>query len=151
MRLFLFVLLLLVGVLPPYAADRNRGEAIFVKADEMAALLKKKPLVLDVRVGGETKGTDEKPWGLKCRACTVVPAPFDLDMGFFEDRDESALRSVRPQQPILIVCLAGVRAEKAATELTTKGYRVYILEGGLTTLPRSLVYGAQPPPRVAEK
>ncbi|HWO07174.1 MAG TPA: rhodanese-like domain-containing protein [Candidatus Paceibacterota bacterium] len=68
-------------------------------------------------------------WKPPCRGCTVIKAPFDLEVGFMAD---GWMKRVRGK--VVFVCRLGVRSDHAARAFIKAGYaarNVYALSGGM--------------------
>lgn len=102
-------------------------------------MLRQSPVIVDVRMGNERLGADGQQWQLRCPACLTIHAPFDLDMGFFEDADRTVV-TLR-NRLVIIVCRKGIRAHGAALVLQSAGIEVSLLEGGLDALPDAMITG----------
>ncbi len=114
-----------------------------VTAAALPGMLRQSPIIIDVRMSNERLGVDGQQWRLRCPACLTIDAPFDLDLGFFEDSDRAVV--TLHDRPIIIVCRKGIRAHGAALVFQSAGIEVSLLEGGLDTLPDAMITGKRRP------
>jgi rhodanese-related sulfurtransferase len=110
-------------------------------------------VLIDVRMAHE-----RMDWSLSCAQCTIVTLPFDFDNDGWSTASagERYIHKIRTtpnligtlqHRDVVVLCLAGVRAEAAAHALVQLGLDAVVLTGGLNGLNHPWLLGKREPYR----